>query len=149
MLKGISPLITPELIYALCAMGHGDMIVIADANFPAEELSKRDVIRLPGQSATEVARAVLSLIGPDILHKNPGYVMKIDPNDKALLGKRPEIWDEFSKVLSDEGSHPERRLGEYERQDFYHQAKDAFVVVQTGESRLYGNLILYKGTITA
>ncbi len=146
MLKGISTLITPELAFVLDAMGHGDSLVIADANFPADELAKRDVVRLPGSSAVEVLSAVLQLIGPDVLHESPGYVMQPDPNDKAVKGE-PGIFAEFERELAREGSHPSKKVGRYERQDFYRRASEAFAIVQTGESRLYGNLFLYKGVI--
>lgn len=137
---------TPELAFALCAMGHGDALVIADANFPADALAKRPPIRIPGAGAVEVLRAVLGLIGPDVLHDSPGYAMQPDPDDKAVQGT-PAIFSEFELELAAEGSHPSSELGRYARQDFYRRASGAFAIVQTGEARLYGNLILYKGAI--
>ena len=70
MLKGIDKLLTGELLKALCDMGHGDELVIADANFPAETVAKR-LIRVPGVDGVRVAEAVLSVFPLDTYVDNP------------------------------------------------------------------------------
>ena len=60
MLKGIDKLLTGDLLKILCDMGHGDELVIADANFPAETCAQR-LIRLPGIDGVRAAEAILSV----------------------------------------------------------------------------------------
>lgn len=64
MLKGIPKIISPELLKILSEMGHGDELVIADGNFPAENYGKR-VVRADGLGGVEMLKAVLSLIPLD------------------------------------------------------------------------------------
>ena len=137
MLKGIDPLLTGNLLKILCDMGHGDEIVVADANFPAERCGKR-VIRLPGTTATEVLCAILPLFPLDTYSK-PAVIMERTKEDQAK-GPEPEIWSEMQQVLN----VPLDRIG---RMDFYDRASKAFAVIQTGEKRIYGNVILVKGVI--
>ncbi|MDY6321572.1 MAG: RbsD/FucU family protein [Succinivibrio sp.] len=145
MLKGISPLITPKLLWAMDAMGHGDSLVIADANFPGLQIAgDHPLIELPAVSATAVLKEMLKLFPVDEIHEHSGYVMQLDPADHKVSGT-PEIWSEFDSLLKEAGSS--RGLGNFERQEFYAQARNCRVVIQTGESRLYGNLILYKGVL--
>ena len=146
MLKGISPLITPELLMALCAMGHGDGIVIADANFPARRVAgAHTLVQLPAVSCLQILKEVMKLIPPDALHEHPGYVMQIADGDKKRLGGEPAVWNEYLKVVSAE--HHDNLLGSIERQAFYKEASNCRCVVLTGDLTPYANIIVYKGVI--
>lgn len=141
MLIGISPLLTPDLLHALASMGHGDEIVLADANFPATTLGKR-LIHLPGVSSPETLRAVLSVIPLDSFVKHPALTMQMVGDSQT----RPATVAEFDVLLQQHGYQASVAL---ERQAFYLRAGQAFAVVATGELRTYGNIILKKGVIAA
>ena len=141
MLKTIDPLLSPELLSTLRAMGHGDELAIVDANYPSMS-SGRPVVRADAASATEIAAAVLSLMPLDEFVPCAAFHMQVvnDPN-----GQMP-IFDEFRSVLL---KHEPKmaRLEGIERFAFYERVKRCFAVVATGERRLYGNLILKKGIL--
>ena len=139
MLKGIDKLLTGELLKALCDMGHGDELVIADANFPAETVAKR-LIRVPGVDGVRVAEAVLSVFPLDTYVDTPAYVMDLTDSDKAKGMPEPVIWGEYAKATG-------AKLGLIERFAFYERTKNAYLVIQTGEERQYGNLLLTKGVV--
>ena len=95
MLKGISPLISPELLKVLCEMGHGDEIVLADANFPAESMGQR-VVRADGIGAAELLRAILLLFPLDQYDESNFVLMSVVPGDPTV----PVIWDEYRATLT-------------------------------------------------
>ncbi len=138
MLKGIPKILSGDLLKILCDMGHGDEIVIADANFPAETCAKR-LIRLPGVSGPEAAKALLEVIPLDTYSDN-AYIMDMTGGDKASGMKDPAIWAEYDALC--------RGVSRIERFAFYERAKKAYAVIQTGEERIYGNLILVKGVVS-
>jgi L-fucose mutarotase len=141
MLKGLDPLLSPDLLQILRAMGHGDEIVVADANFPAASMARR-LIRLDGVSAIAAADAILSVMPLDDFAPEAAWRMEVvgDP------GAEQPIFAEFRRVLA--AREGERfRLAALERFAFYERAKTAFAIVATGEGRLYGNLILKKGVV--
>lgn len=140
MLKLIHPLISPDLLHALAAMGHGDEIAIVDANFPATALAQR-LVYVPGVTTPALLEAVLSLLPIDGYVPEPGWTMEIvgDPT-----GTLPVI-EEMKTVVA---QHDTRRLATLERHAFYARAKEAFVVIQSGETRKYGNVIIKKGVIS-
>lgn len=140
MLKNIPPILSPDLLHALRAMGHGDEIVIVDANFPAES-SGPPVIRLDGLLATDVADAILSLMPLDTYVEEQAFAMEVVDNPK----KREQTHKDFDKLIKKH--EPTMKLSLIERFAFYERASQAFVIVQTGERRLYGNLLLKKGII--
>jgi L-fucose mutarotase len=141
MLKGLNPLLSPELLHALRAMGHGDEITIVDANYPATS-SGPEAIRLDGISATAVLDAVLSVMPLDDFV--PDACWGMTPVEKGA--KEPPIFGEFRDVITKrEGD--KFKLATLERFKFYEQARDSFAIVATGERRLYGNIILKKGII--
>lgn len=140
MLKNIPPILSPDLLHALRAMGHGDEIVIVDANFPAES-SGPPVIRLDGLLATDVADAILSLMPLDTFVEEQAFAMEVVDNPK----KREQTHKDFDKLIKKH--EPGMKLSLIERFAFYERASQAFVIVQTGERRLYGNLLLKKGII--
>lgn len=141
MLRNISPILSPALLWSLRAMGHGDEIVIADANFPATALASR-CHRLDGVSATDVLEAVLSVLPLDNFVPSPASVMEVVA-DASMI---PPVVADFQAIIAELADNPVR-LGTLERFAFYARAKTAFAIVQTGETRLYGNIILTKGVI--
>ena len=142
MLKGISKILSPELLKILCEMGHGDEIVIADANFPSENYGKR-VIRADGIGGTEMLEAVLSLIPLDT-YSNPNMIlMQLMECDEGKIN--PVIWKEYKKIAEKHDKNV--KIGNIDRFSFYERAKTAFAVIATGEEAVYANIILKKGVI--
>jgi L-fucose mutarotase len=141
MLRNIPPILSPDLLHTLRAMGHGDDLVIADANFPATALGSR-CHRLDGISATDVLEAVLRVMPLDSFVQDPALVMEVVGNPDAV----PPVVAEFQQITTATADNPVT-LGKLERFAFYDRAKAAFAIIQTGESRLYGNIILKKGVI--
>jgi L-fucose mutarotase len=140
MLKHIPPILSPDLLHAMRAMGHGDELVIVDANYPAESAGP-PVIRLDGLSATEVADAVLTLMPLDDFVDEAAFAMEVVGNPR----KREQTHREFDKLIKKH--EPGMKLALLERFAFYARAAEGFVIVQTGERRLYGNILLKKGVI--
>ena len=139
MLHGIDKLLTPDLLHSLASMGHGDRIAIVDANFPGASTASR-VHHLAGIDASAVLRAVLSVLPLDDFIPDPATTMQVvgDP------GATPEAVADFTRILHAQGGPVPVAI---ERYAFYGLAKTAYAVVQTGETRLYGNIILTKGVI--
>ena len=138
MLIGLDPLLTPDLLHALAAMGHGDRIVLVDANYPATR--GRRCLRLPGADITRALRAVLSLLPIDSFVPDPCAVMQVVGDAGAM----PQVVAEMNAVLAAFGAAPAASL---ERHAFYEAAETAYAVVPTGERRFYGNILLTKGVI--
>lgn len=126
MLKGISPLISPELLKVLCEMGHGDEIVLADANFPSETTGKR-VIRADGIGAADLLRAILPLFPLDTYEDERFLLMEVVPGDPVV----PVVWDEYREILKK--LEPETPVKFMERFAYYERAKKAYCVVATGD----------------
>jgi L-fucose mutarotase len=141
MLRNINPLLCPELLRALRAMGHGDEIVIADANFPATSLGP-PCIRADGASATDMLSAILQVLPLDSFVPEPVLTMQV----VGAPQETPAVVAEFNQILQDQADLP-TTCQSLERFAFYDRAATAFAVVQTGETRLYGNIILKKGVI--
>ncbi len=141
MLKGIAKLISPELMMILMKMGHGDELVLADGNFPADSHAQR-VVRADGLGATAVLEAIMPLFPLDTFVEDPVLVMR--PVDVSW--DEPEIWGEFRRVLAIDDPTPVG-LKPLERFEFYDRARQAYAIVATGESALYANLILKKGVV--
>lgn len=137
MLKRIDKLLTGDILKILCDMGHGDELVIADANFPAETCAKR-LVRMPGIDGVRALEAVLSVFPLDT-YSDPVFLMDLTDEDKLRMDK-PEIWTNYHDAVVVE---PKK----LERFEFYERAKKAYAVIQTGEERQYGNLILVKGVV--
>lgn len=138
MLKGIPDIISPELLKILCEMGHGDEIVIADANFPAESIGQR-VVRADGHGVLPLLEAVLKLMPLDIYADSNAVLMETVKGDEI-----PYIWDSIKTVLKQDGGC---KLSLVERFSFYERAKKAYAVIATGEKALYADIILKKGVI--
>lgn len=137
MLKGIDKLLTGDILKILCDMGHGDELVIADANFPAETCAKR-LIRLPGIDGVKTLQAILTVFPLDT-YSDPAIIMDMTADDKKRMPE-PVIWNEYQKECATE-------LKKIDRFEFYDRAKNAYAVIQCGEERQYGNIILVKGVV--
>ncbi len=141
MLRNIDPLLTPELLKILRAMGHGDEIAIVDANYPAVTDARR-LVRLAGVDATTALAAILSVLPLDTFVDCAAYRMEVVGDPQRI----EPISLEFQKLLDDLAVE-DVQLGSLERFAFYARVKTAFAVVTTAERRLYGNIILKKGVI--
>lgn len=139
MLKGISPLLSPELLGALYRMGHGDEIVLADAHYPGESCNKT-VLRADGLRIAPLLDAVLPLLVLDSYVPDPIIMMAPVPGD-AL---DPQVLTDYRASI--ERHVPAAPATSFiERFAFYERSQKAFAVVMTGETAKYGNIILKKG----
>ena len=141
MLKGLDPLLTPDLLSALRAMGHGDEIAVVDANYPAASAGP-PLIRLDGVPADAVVNAILSVMPLDDFVPEAAWCMSVVGDPDA---EQP-IFDSFREALARHES-AEFTLNKVERFAFYARVEGCFAVVSTGERRLYGNVILKKGVV--
>ena len=143
MLKGVPAILSPQLLKVLCEMGHGDEIVIADGNFPAESMGKDAVvIRADGHGVPEILDAVLKMIPLDQYVERPAALMEVVPGDPCV----PVIWEQYRALLEDNGEDP-ARIEMMERFAFYERAKKAYAIVATGETAVYANILLKKGVV--
>jgi L-fucose mutarotase len=140
MLIGVHPLLHADLLHVLASMGHGDELVIADANFPAASVGKR-LIQLPTASSTLALEAILTVLPLDAAVPSAAITMQVMGDATAV----PEPVREFATVLS--GRVPPVVMGSLERHEFYARARNAFAVVRTAELRRYGNILLVKGVV--
>ncbi|MBE6382607.1 MAG: L-fucose mutarotase [Lentisphaerae bacterium] len=134
MLKGISPVVSPDLLKTLAEMGHGDEIVFSDAHFPAHTFNSR-VIRADGVSAEALLAGVIPLFELDA-YATPVVMMEAVPGDSL----DPAVEAAYRKALGYDGT-----IQREERFAFYERAKKAYAVVITGQTAKYGNVILKKG----
>ena len=149
-LKGLPALLPPRLLLLLAEAGHGDELVISDANFPSHSqgLPPDRVVRLDGHDAVAVLTAVLSLLPLDTFQPHQAAVMRpVDPGQAE-----PAIFAEFQRALDEaharDGCSATPSVERVERFAFYERVKrKAFAVVVTSEARLYGNIIVPKGVI--
>lgn len=140
MLKNIPPILGPELLYTLRAMGHGDEIAIVDANYPGDSAGPT-LIRLDGISASDVLDAVLTLMPLDTFVDEQAIGMEVVGDPK----KREQTHKDFDKIIKKH--EPGMKLTLLERFAFYDRVEGAYAIIQTGERRLYGNVLLKKGII--
>ena len=145
MLIKIDPILSPELLFTLRTMGHGDKLVLADANFPANTTNK-NVIRLDGVNIRDAAKAILSVFPLDSFIVSQGGTaanrMEVDDNPNELT----ETHKEFIKAVKD-FSGESWKVGSIERQSFYVEAKKSYAIVTTTDARPFGCFILTKGVI--
>ena len=147
MLKGIPSIITPEFLKILDEMGHGDVLVIGDANFPATSIAKagKEVnIRCDGYGASAILDAVLSLIPLDTFVEKPVTIM-----DKMNMHKDLDcpIWREFSSIVEKYDDRGKDAIQFIDRFSFYEESKKAYAVVSTGEKALYACIMIQKGCL--
>ena len=144
MLKNIPSILSPELLKALCEMGHGDELVIADGNFPSHSVGKDAVvIRADGHGVPEILDAVLQLIPLDRYVEKPVALMEVVPGDTCPT---PPIWQTYKDLLhKHEPEHCD--IDMTERFAFYERAKKAYLIIATGETAIYANILLKKGVV--
>lgn len=146
MLKAIDPLLNADVLYALRAMGHGDRLVVCDANFPADSIARRTglgrLLRIDNVSAARAVEAVLSLLPLDTFVDDAAIRMEIvDKPDEV-----PEVQREVQAAI-DYAEGKSQPLVGVERHAFYEKAKTAYCVIATGERRFYGCFLFTKGVI--
>ncbi len=147
MLKGIPDTISPDLLKILHAMGHGDTLVIGDANFPAAAMAEakgHQNIRCDGKRATELLDAILELFPLDDFIEKPVTIM-----DKMDMHKDLEtpVWDEFAEIVAKHDKRGKDAIKYMDRFEFYEAAKDAYAVVSTTEHAFYACIIIQKGCL--
>lgn len=141
MLKGVNPLLSPDLLYVLAAMGHGDELAIVDCNFPAASIGRK-IVRLDGANIVEACVAIVSFLPLDTFVDHPIYRMQIVGDPEAV----PTVQVEFLNACETlEGRS--LSMGSLSREEFYDRAKLAFAMVVTSEQRPYGCFLLVKGVI--
>lgn len=146
MLKHIEPLLTPDLLWVLAAMGHGDDLALVDANFPAEAIAgattSQRLIRLPGLRMGAVARAILSVLPVDDFVPDPVRRMEMVGHPDQVPAVQQEVQDALNQALG-----RRQALVGVERFAFYDAARSGFAVVQVGDPRPYGDFMIRKGVI--
>ncbi len=139
MLRGISPLLSPDLLATLYRMGHGDEIVLADAHFPGDSLGP-PVVRADGLQIADLLRAVLPLFVLDTYVPAPLLMMEAVPGDEL----DPAVADRYAAEIERlaPGTPPIARCDRFE---FYDRSRAAFAIVMTGDTAKYANILLTKG----
>jgi len=137
MLKGISPVVSPDLLKILAEMGHGDEIVFSDAHFPAHRFGRDGaiVLRADGLGCDALLKGLIPLFELDS-YATPVVMMAAVPGDSL----DPSVEKKYRAALGYEG-----KIDRMERYAFYERAKKAYAIVLTGETAKYGNIILKKG----
>lgn len=144
MLKGINPLLTPELLKLLMEMGHDDSVVIADANFTAMSIAAgKPVLRLPGTGMVQAVQAINSLLPLAADVDYPVSFMQVTGTHSPYLSElQRDVLDSLMPDLM-----PGQRAEPLDRFEFYDRARTAYAVILTGERQPFGNFILRKGVI--
>ena len=144
MLKGIDPLLTPDLLRLMMEMGHDDSLVMADANFTAVRFAKgKQIIRLPGIGMARAIRAVTSLLPLVADETHPvGYMHVSQQPDGYRSALQREVLASLEPTFM-----PGQSAEAIERFAFYERCHTAFAIVLTGELQPFGNFLLRKGVI--
>ncbi len=144
MLKGISPMLSPDLLKVLCEMGHSDTIVIADGNFPAQTMGKNGIVlRMDGHGVPEILEAILEVFPLDQYVDQPVSLMERVPGDNADVS----IWKTYEKMIEKAEVRGAGMIKKLERFEFYEEAKKAYCIIATSETSQYANVILQKGCV--
>jgi L-fucose mutarotase len=146
MLKNLDPMLNADVLHALRSMGHGDRLVIADTNFPSDSVARQTVLgtllRIDNVSAARAFRAVLSVLPLDTpLQPSVGRMELMGAPDEI-----PPVQREVQAEIDRAEGVPAPMYG-IERFAFYEEAKKAYCVIQTGETRFYGCFLVTKGVI--
>jgi len=146
MLKGVDPVLSPDLLWVLASMGHGDDLALVDSNHPAETIARATtsgrLIRLPGVAIDRAAKAILSVFPLDSFVDDPVRRMQVVGRPIDI----PPVQHEVAAVVAAMAGRPIEMVG-VERFAFYESARRAFAVVQAGDPRPYGCFLLRKGVI--
>lgn len=142
MLKGIPEIISPKLMKCMMEMGHGDVLLIADANYPAKSNAQR-YLRLDGVETSDLLDAILRYYPLDIYVDEPVKLMQPLPEEPI-----PEIWNKYEDIITKHDSeHAFRGFGFIDRLSFYEESQKAYLIVQTNTIARYANIMLKKGVI--
>jgi L-fucose mutarotase len=141
VLSGIKPCISPDLLYTLARMGHGDELVLVDAFYPAHSRNP-NVIRCDGSDVCELLDGILSLMNLDNYVADPVTTMEAANGDTL----DPSMESDFRAAI-DRHWPDTPPIAKMERHDFMARSTRAFAIVQTGETRKYANIIIKKGVI--
>jgi len=141
MLKGIPPVLSPELLKILAEMGHGDELVIGDCNFPAASMGQR-CVRADGVRGTELLDAILQLFPLDTFVDAPVSLMEVTP---GTMEGEPTVWQDFREIA--DRHQPGAKFEKLERFAFYERAKNAYATVATTERAFFACIIIKKGTL--
>ncbi len=146
MLKGIDPRLNAEVLQALRAMGHGDVLVIADTNFPSDAIARQTrtgtLLRMDNLTCAQAVQAVLSVLPLDTFVDDFAARMEVVGDPARVEPVQAEV-----QVEIDRAEGRPRPMISVERFAFYEQAKQAYAVIQTGERRFYGCFLFRKGVI--
>lgn len=140
MLNNIPKIISPELMKVMMEMGHSDVLIIADTNYPAAAHAKR-LIRLEGVEVPELLEAILPFFPLDNFIEHPVRLMRNLPTEPV-----PEIWERYDSILKKHDT--DRVFQEFkfiDRLPFYEESEKAYLIVQTGTTARYANIVLQKG----
>ena len=140
MLRNIPKILPPDLVKYMMEMGHSDYIVIADAGFPGTAHAKR-IIRMDSVEIPELLEAILKFFPLDYFVDNPVRLMQKLPEEPVVT-----VWEKYKEILKKyDTDNAFKEFAYLDRLDFYKEAEEAFVVVQTGDTSRYGNIIIQKG----
>lgn len=140
MLRGIPKILSPDLVKYMMEMGHSDFLVLADANFPGSANAKR-LVRMDSGCIPEMLEAILSLYPLDTFVTDTVKLMRNLPSEPI-----PEVWETYrSIIIAYDKDEAFTDFVFLDRLDFYEITQNAYVVVQTGDTSRYGNIILQKG----
>lgn len=146
MLKGIDPRLNAEVLHALRAMGHGDVLVIADTNFPSDQVARHtvwgDLLRMDNLTSAQAANAILSVYPLDTFVEDHAARMEVVDAPTEVPPVQQEVQAEI-----DAAEGRSRPMVSVERFNFYDRAREAYAVIQTGERRFYGCFYFRKGVV--
>jgi L-fucose mutarotase len=144
MLKNIDPVLSPELLKVLAEMGHGDAVVVVDANFTAASLAQgKPVVRLPGIGLVRACTAVLSVFPLDLAERPVAFMAVSD----QVAGYRSPLQRQVLELCGAAGGATAAQCEAVERYAFYEQVRQAYAIVQTGELQPYANFLFRKGVL--
>lgn len=141
MLKTVPPILCPQLMQLMLEMGHGDELILADANFPAAAIATR-LVRADGHYIQPLLSAILKYFPLDTFIPNPVALMAVVAGDDT----KPVIWEQYKRIIKSSGE-VFSDFEYVERFAFYERAKNAYAIVATSEPSFYANIILKKGAI--
>jgi len=146
MLKGIDHRLNAEVLGCLRAMGHGDMLIVSDINFPADSVARATVtgklLRMENLTAAEAVGAILSVLPLDTAVDDFAGRMEMS----GQPGEIPPVQAEVQAAI-DRAEGRSRPMVGIERFAFYDVAREAYAVIQTGERRFWGCFMFRKGVI--
>jgi L-fucose mutarotase len=146
MLKGIDNRLNADVLRCLRAMGHGDVLIVADSNFPSDSVARATVtgqlLRMENLTAAEATRAILSVLPLDTFVDDFAGRMEVGDKPAEIAPVQAEVQAEIDRA---EGRP--RPMISIERFAFYDMARDSYAVIQTGERRFYGCFMFRKGVV--